>query len=237
MMTGWIAVIGGAAGTVALFLAATALYRRTRLFLLHPVLVTITTIILLLLIAGIPYEQYNRGGRLISLFLEPAVVALGLPLYRQWPAIRRQARAILMALVIGSIAGIVTAAGLALALAATPEVVLSLAPRSVTAPIAIGISEATGGVPALAAAVAIASGILGAIIGPPLLRIAGIRSPTAFGLALGAASHGIGTARALEEGEAEGAAAGLSIALMGAVTAALLPLIVAGLFALFALPG
>lgn len=219
--------------TLAVYAGASVLYARLGWALLNPLLVTIATLIGLLLVLGIPYVTYDEGGRLLSFFLGPAVVALGVPLAERWDAIRRQGRAIALAIGVGSVVGVLSAAGTAALLGASPEVVLSLAPRAVTTPIALGIAERIGGEPSLAAAFVIASGIVGAVIGPGLLRAMRVR-PAAFGLALGAAAHGIGTARALEEGEAEGAAAGLAIALMGIGTAVVAPPLAAGLLWLIA---
>ncbi|HET7321082.1 MAG TPA: LrgB family protein [Longimicrobiaceae bacterium] len=226
--------IAGAAlavlATIAVFAAAQWLYRRTRLLLLHPVLVAIVVIIVALRWMGITYESYNEGGRLLSFFLGPAVVALAVPLAAKWDEIRRRARSILTSVAIGSVTGVLSAAGTAALLGGKAEIVRSLAPRSVTTPIAMGVSAKVGGIPSLTAVVVIATGVVGAVIGPALLRALGVRSRTAVGLALGSAAHGIGTARALEEGEVEGATAGLAIGLMGVATAVLAPLIMRLLF-------
>lgn len=211
------------AATLAVFYTARRLYARLGYFFLNPVLVSIVVLIAALHVSGVDYATYNRGGSLISFFLGPAVVALGLPLYLQMETILRRGRAILIAVLAGSVVGIVTGTGIAALLGASKAVVLSLAPRSVTTPIALGIAEQIGGLPSLSASLVIASGVLGAVAGPALLRRCGIRDRTAVGLALGAAAHGIGTARAAEEGAVEGAASGLAIGLMGVATAVLAP--------------
>lgn len=215
------------AATVAVFALARRLHRRVGSPLLHPVLVGIVAMIGALELLGVDYGTYDRGGRLLSFWLGPAVVALGVPLFRQMEGIRRSARAVLASLLAGGAVGIVTACGVAALLGASPEVVRSLAPRSVTTPIAIEIARRAGGIPSLSAAVVILSGVLGAAAGPALLRAAGVRSRTALGIALGAAAHGVGTARAVEEGEVEAAGAGIAIGLMGVVTAVLTPLVLA----------
>ncbi|MFH1761826.1 MAG: LrgB family protein, partial [bacterium] len=135
-----------------------------------------------------------------------------------------------IALLAGSISGIISAAGLALLLNASKEVVISLAPKSVTAPIAMGICEKLGGIPSLTAGIVVATGILGAVIGHLFLKFIRVTSPTAFGLAMGAASHGIGTARAFEEGNAQGAMSGLAMCMNGVFTAVLTPLILKFVF-------
>jgi len=212
--------------TVAVYLAARAAHGRTANALLNPAIVSIAAIIALLLATRTPYERYDEGGRLLSFWLAPAVVALGLPLARQLPAIRRNAAVIGAALAAGALAGIVVAVGVALMLGASPAVVLSLAPRSATTPIAVAITARLGGLPALSAVVSIVSGAVGGLVGIALLRRAGVRSPLATGLALGAAAHGLGTARAAGEGQREGAAAGMAMGAVGVATALIAPVII-----------
>jgi predicted murein hydrolase (TIGR00659 family) len=213
--------------TLMVYAAARRVQRRLKSVWLHPVLVAIVVLIAALKLLGIEYADYNRGGRVLTYFLGPAVVALGLPLFRQMETIGRRARAVLVSLLAGAAVGTLSATLTAALLGASPDVVRSLAPRAVTTPIALAISERAGGLPALSAAVAIFTGVLGAVIGPPLLRALGVRSRTAFGLSLGAAAHGVGTARAAEEGDVEAASSGLAIGLMGVFTAVLAPLALA----------
>ena len=208
----------GVVVTLAVYWGARRLYVRCGYFFLNPVLLSVAALIALLKLSGVSYAAYDRGGRLIGLLLGPAVVALGVPLYEELGRIAGGLKAILLSVTLGSAVGVLSAAGAAVALGASPEVTASIAPRSVTTPIAMGIAEKTGGLPPLAAALVIATGILGAAAGPPLLRLVGVRGRVAFGLAMGAAAHGIGTARALEEGEAEGASAGLAMGLSGVIT-------------------
>ncbi len=209
--------------TFLVYHLAQRLYGRFHLALFNPVMVSIAVLIVILRTTGLDYQTYNQGGKLISFFLGPAVVALGAPLYRQIEEIRKQGRAMLISLAVGSVVGVLSAALTARLLGAPVEVVASLAPKSVTTPIAMGIAAKIGGLEPLTAALVIATGILGAVAGPAFLRLIGVRSPTAFGLAMGAASHGIGTARAVEEGELQGAAAGLAICLNGLATALITP--------------
>jgi predicted murein hydrolase (TIGR00659 family) len=213
--------------TLAVYAAAQRVQRRLKSVWLHPVLVSIVALITALRLLGIEYAEYDEGGRMLTFFLGPAVVALGLPLFRQMREIGRRGRSVLLSLLAGAAVGTLSATLTAALLGAPGQVVRSLAPRAVTTPIAIEISARLGGLPALSAAVAIFTGILGAVIGPPLLRAIGVRSRTAFGLALGAAAHGVGTARAAEEGDVEAASSGLAIGLMGVFTAVLAPLAIA----------
>jgi predicted murein hydrolase (TIGR00659 family) len=222
----WIVAALAVIATVLAYAGARRLYARTEHPLLNPLLVAMLALIALLKLAGVPYADYDRGGRLLSFWLGPAVVALGLPLYQQVETIARSGRAMLVSILAGGVTGVASGTAVALALHAPTRIVLSVAPRSVTTPIAIGVAQKLGGIPPLTAVLVIASGVLGAVLGPPLLRLAGVRSRTAWGLAMGSAAHGIGTARAVEEGDVEGAASGLAIGLMGLATAVLAPLIV-----------
>jgi len=213
--------------TLLVYAIARIAYDRTRLAALNPAIVSITAVMIILLATRTPYAQYERGGRVIAFWLGPAVVALGLPLAQQLERVRRNLPAISIALIAGSITGIAVAVIVARACGAPPVIVRSLAPRSATTPIAIAITARLGGIPALSAVVSIVSGALGGFVGVGLLRLIGVRSRLATGLALGAAAHGLGTARAADEGSIEGGAAGLAMGVMGILTALLAPLIVA----------
>jgi predicted murein hydrolase (TIGR00659 family) len=215
----------GATVTVAVFASSWLLYRRVRSPLLNPVLLTLLALITLLLVFDIPYDDYNRGGSIVSFFLGPAVVALAVPLYREREVIRRRLLPIAIGIGAGALVSIFLSVFLAGALGASEITVRSLAPRSVTTPIAIGIAEHTGGIPALAAGVVVMTGVLGAVAGPAYLTLLRVRDPVARGLALGTASHGLATARALEEGGLEGAVAGLAIGLHGLLAVFLIPLL------------
>lgn len=212
--------------TLFVFVVAQWLYGRTKFLLLNPVLVSIAALIAWLQLSGTSYETYMRGGELIAFLLAPAVVALAVPLYERLSDIKAQGRSILLAIAAGSVVGILTAAGLAAALGASQTLVITIAPKSATAPIALAITEKLGGFSALAAAFSVATGVLGGVIGLPFLKLLRIQSRRAIGLAMGAAAHGIGTARAMEEGETEGAFAGLALSLCGVFTAVFTPLFV-----------
>jgi predicted murein hydrolase (TIGR00659 family) len=210
--------------TIIIYQAAQMLYRRTRSIFLNPVATSIAAIIMVLSFGRIPFEQYNIGGQFILFLLGPAVVALGFPLYTRRREIFARKTSILTGVLVGAVTSIITASGLAWILGGSWEVVLSLAPKSVTTPIAIGLVEKIGGIAPLTAAIVVLTGCLGAICGPEFCRLVGIRDPAAMGLAIGTASHGIGTARMLQEDRFGGAVAGLAIGLNGLITAILLPL-------------
>jgi predicted murein hydrolase (TIGR00659 family) len=211
--------------TLAVYALAQKLYLRTGKILLNPVAISIAAIILLLILGGIPYEVYAQGGRYVLFLLGPSVVALGVPLYRRRQEILARRAPILIGIFAGALTSIVVACGLAWLFGGSREVVLSLAPKSVTTPIAISIVEKIGGIAPLTAALVVLTGCQGAICGPEFCRWIGIRDPAAIGLAVGTASHGIGTARMLEIDRLGGAVAGLAIGLNGLVTAFLLPLL------------
>jgi len=212
--------------TILCFAVAQHLYQRLKWPILNPVLVSIVLLIGLLQTLQISYPTYQQGGQLISFLLGPAVVALGVPLYLQLETLRQRRVSLFLSILAGSLVGIGSGIGMVLLMGGSETILLSIAPRSVTTPIAIGIAKKIGGIESLTAAFVVSTGILGAVFGPLVLRLIGIRSRSAIGLALGAASHGIGTARALEEGELEGASAGLAIGLMGIGTSILTPLLI-----------
>ncbi|SHI48683.1 TIGR00659 family protein [Malonomonas rubra DSM 5091] len=211
--------------TLLVYRLAELLYQRSRFILFNPVAVSIVSIILLLKLCNIPYQDYNNGGRMILFLLGPSVVALALPLYQRRQEILRRKLPILIGIVAGALSSIISAAGISWLLGGSEEVVLSLVPKSVTTPIAIGITEKIGGIVPLTAALVVLTGCLGAICGPEFCRLVGIRSKAAIGLAVGTASHGIGTARLLGEDRFSGAIAGLAIGLNGLATALLVPLL------------
>ena len=214
----------------AVYAAALYIYKKWNFFLFHPVLLSIAVIILFLKIADISYEDYSRGGVFITSLLSPAVVALGIPLYREFGRIRKQAGAVILTTLFGSLVGIISAVIPAILLGSPPEIVASLAPKSVTTPIAMEIAARLGGPPSLSAVIVIITGILGAIIGPVVLRLIGAAEGAAFGLAMGIAAHGIGTARAFEKGETEGAFSSLGLCLNGLATSVLTPIVLRLLF-------
>ncbi|NEW83618.1 MAG: LrgB family protein [Mariniphaga sp.] len=213
--------------TLGIYVGATWIYQKTKFALLHPVLVTIAIIIVLLLIFKVDYLTYQEGSHLIDFMLGPSVVALGYTLYTQIASIKENLVSILTALFVGSITGIGSVLILAKMLGSTHVLAVTLAPKSVTTPIAMAISERFGGIPSMTAIVVIAIGIVGGIAGPWVLRVLKVDSKIAIGLALGASAHGLGTARAMELGAVEGAIGGLAIGIMGLMTALIAPFFLA----------
>lgn len=212
--------------TLAAFQAGSWAYNRSgHKPFLNPVLTAVIVVVWLLMLSGTSYETYFEGAQFVHFLLGPATVALAIPLYRQFDRVKRSALALITSLLCGSLTAIGTAVGLGWLLGASRETLLSLAPKSVTAPVAMGITEQLGGLPSLTAVLVILTGILGAVLGPPLLTLIGVKDWRARGLALGTASHGIGTARALQVNELAGAFSGLAMGLNALATAILLPVL------------
>lgn len=176
-------------------------------------------------ILGISYESFQKGSRIISFMLGPTVVVLGYLLYEQVAHLRENAVSIITSVFVGCVTGILSVIFIARYFGADHALIVSLEPKSVTTPIAMSIAEKSGGIPSIAAVVVIVVGIFGGIVGPFVLEKLGIRSKIAWGLALGSAAHGLGTARAMELGTIEGAISGLAIGVMGIMTAILVPVI------------
>jgi predicted murein hydrolase (TIGR00659 family) len=193
--------------------------------LVNPVLVAMSVIVALLTLTGTQYSTYFDGAQFVHFLLGPATVALAIPLYRQVQQVRKSLLAITVAVTCGSLTAALTAVGIAWLLGASTQTMLSLAPKSVTTPVAMGISEQLGGLPTLTAVAVILTGIIGAMTATGLLKMLGINNSQAGGLAIGVASHGIGTARAFQINEVAGAFSGLAMGLNALATALLLPLL------------
>lgn len=211
--------------TFGFYLGAQLLQRRTGIRLLNPILLSIAAMICFLMMCDIDYGTYRAGGDYIDFWLKPAVVALGVPLYKQLSTIRRQLLPLLLSELAGCVAGVVSVVLLAEFFGASREVVISLAPKAVTTPIAMEISQAVGGIPPLTAAVVVATGIFGSMAGFRIVKMSHIHSPIAGGLSIGTASHAVGTAAAMEVSERYGAFSSIGLTLNGVLTALLAPLI------------
>ncbi len=211
--------------TFGIFFLAKWLQKKTGLALLNPILLTIAALIIFLKAADISYDTYNKGGHLIEFWLKPAVVALGVPLYLQLEAIKKQLLPILLSQLAGCVVGVVSVVLLAQLMGASREVILSLAPKSVTTPIAMEVTKTLGGIPSLTAAVVVCVGLLGGILGVKVMNITRVGSPIAQGLSLGTAAHAIGTSTAMDISSKYGAYASLGLTLNGILTALLTPTI------------
>jgi len=191
----------------------------------NPVLLAIVIITAFLMATDTPYPRYFEGAQFVHFLLGPATIALAVPLYLHWPRLKRMALPLIVALFAGSITAALSAVGIAKLLGATPGTVFSLAPKSVTTPIAMGVAEQIGGIPSLTAVLVILTGIIGAMGFPTLFKLLRIRDHAAQGFAVGVAAHGLGTARAFLISEEMGAFSALAMGLNGMLTAVLLPLL------------
>ncbi len=191
--------------------------------LLNPVLVSVLILVGVLWLTDMDYPSYFEGAQFIHFLLGPATVALALPLYRQLQKLRQVVIPFFLALIIGMLVSVITAAGIATLFGLNTETIVSLTPKSVTAPVAMGIAESLGGLPTLTAILVVTTGVIGAIFGTTLFRWMGIKDEAVKGAAMGAVSHGLGTARAFQINEQMGAFAGLAMAVMAMLGAVLLP--------------
>ncbi|WMS40871.1 LrgB family protein [Acuticoccus sp. MNP-M23] len=211
--------------TVSAYALADALARRAnRHPALNPVVIAALIIIALLAITGTDFDTYFEGAQFVHFLLGPATVALAIPLVENWATVRRAARPIAAALAAGSITAVTVAVGIGYAFGLPRDVLVSLAPKSVTTPIAMGIASTLGGIPPLTAVLVILTGIIGAVVVTPLMNALRIKDMRARGFAAGITAHGIGTARAFQVDPLAGAFAGIGMALNGAVTALIVPL-------------
>jgi predicted murein hydrolase (TIGR00659 family) len=210
--------------TLLAYQGAFALYRRSgNNPLVNPVLIAVFILVLFLLLTATSYETYFAGAQFVHFLLGPATVALAIPLYTQFRRVRSMLLPVVVGLLAGSLTAIVSAVLVARLLGASASTQLSLAPKSVTTPIAMGIAERIGGIPSLTAVLVIVTGILGAVSARFVFDAIKVRDPAIRGFAIGIASHGIGTARAFQVNEQSGAFAALAMGMNGALTALLVP--------------
>ncbi|MFV1849717.1 MAG: LrgB family protein [Porticoccaceae bacterium] len=191
--------------------------------LCNPVVIAIALIAMLLKLTGTPYATYFEGAQFVHFLLGPATVALAVPLFRQTETLKRALPVIVLGLLFGSLVASASTVVLAWVLGASPETLASLAPKSVTTPVAMGIAENIGGVPALTAVCVIATGIVGATLGTAVMNLARVRDWRARGFAMGVAAHGVGTARAFQVNDTAGAFSGLAMGLNTMATAVTIP--------------
>ena len=209
--------------TFGVYFLAKLVRKLLRLPLFNPILVSIAFLIIFLRVADVDYEEYRVSGAKIDFWLKPAVVALGVPLYKQLSSIRQEILPILLSQLAGCVVGVVSVVGIARLMGASTDVVLSLAAKSVTTPIAMEVTKAVGGIPPLTAAVVVSVGIFGGLTGFRVLRYGHIGMPSSQGISLGTASHAVGTSAAMERSMEHGAYASLGLTLNGIFTAILAP--------------
>lgn len=209
--------------TIGAYMLAMKLYTNVRWPILNANIIGSIMLIMLLDFSGLPYEFYKEGGKYIAFLLELTMIALAVPIYKNLHLIKKNASAIFLGILCGAVVGIISSYIFSLVFGANGVIAVSIAPKSVTTPISKGICTISGGVPAVTHATAVASGIVGMTIGPFFLRIIGVKHPIAQGLALGTGSHGLGTSRAVEEGEIEGAISSLAMGIAGIITSLAMP--------------
>jgi len=217
--------------TVMAYLFGDWIFRRSgQRALFNPVLLSILTLVTILGVTGTDYQTYFAGAQFVHFLLGPATVALAIPLYRHLGTIRRLWFPILVSIVIGAAVSATSAVLIAQWLGASQQTLISLAPKSVTAPVAMGIAEKVGGLPSLSAALVVLTGVLGAVIGAAVLAAVRVRDDRARGLAFGVSAHGIGTARAFQISELAGAFSALAMGLTALISAFVLPFVLRWVF-------
>ncbi|NLU11946.1 MAG: LrgB family protein [Gammaproteobacteria bacterium] len=213
--------------TLGVYQVALAAYEKTRWMIFQPVLVSMVILITTLLVLRIDYADYKQGTQLLTVILGPATVALAVPLYLNMRRVRQVLWPTLITLFVGGLFATVLGVALAWLFGAETLILKTIAPKSVTTPIAMLVAEEIGGAASLAAVFVMLTGVLGAMLGPEVLRLLRITHSAAQGMALGIVAHAVGTARALQESEEAGAFAALAMSIMGVLTAVLMPLAVA----------
>ncbi len=198
--------------------------RYTRIQILNPLLIAIVSIICFLFLFNIDFDTYNKGGEFINMFLGPSTVVLAVPLYRQLDLLKKNSKAILVGIFLGSTIGIFSVIGISYFVGLDATIIKSLIPKSVTTPIGIAISSQLGGLVPITVLAIIVTGIIGAVFGPTICKIFKIKDKVAIGVAIGTASHAVGTSKALELGEVEGAMSSLSIGIAGIMTVIIAPI-------------
>ena len=204
--------------SIIIFWIGVRIQKKTGLVLCNPLLIAIVLVSAVLLVCRIPYEAYNEGGTIINMFLAPATACLAVSIYTQINLLKENWLPIVMGCTAGSITSMVSIYFMCRLFRLDEAVSASLIPKSVTTPIAVSISQNLGGIQAITVVAVIITGILGSIMAPTLIKLFRVKDPVAAGLAIGACSHAVGTSKALELGETEGAMSGLAIGICGILT-------------------
>lgn len=190
----------------------------------NPLLISMIITIVVLLVSGVDYEIYNEGAKYLSWLLTPATVCLAIPLYEQWELLRKNYKAVMLGLLAGVVTSLCTVLVLCYVLKLSHEEYVTLLPKSITTAIGMGVSEELGGYVTITVAVIVVTGVIGNILGELICKVFKIEEPISKGLVLGCSAHAIGTAKAIEMGEIEGAMSGLAIAVSGILTVVMAPL-------------
>lgn len=214
-------MFAGVALSLISYLIGMLLKKKFKLGIFNPLLIAIVVSIIVLLIGKVDYKVYNQGAKYLSWLLTPATVCLAIPLYEQWGLLKKNFKAVLLGLVAGVVTSLGTVYVLSLIMGLSHKDYVTLLPKSITTAIGMGVSEELGGYVTITVAVIIVTGVLGNMIGELVCKIFRITEPISKGLAFGSASHAIGTAKAIEIGEVEGAMSSLAIAVSGILTVVL----------------
>ena len=199
-------------------------YKKTKIPIFNPLLIAIGIIISILLAFNIDFESYNKGAQFINIFLGPSTVVLAVPLYKQIELLKKHAVSIIIGILMGSLIGMISVIGLSYLLNLNGAIIKSLIPKSVTTPIGIEISSQIGGLVPITVLAIVITGICGAIMGPTICKIFRIKDQVAIGISIGTAAHAVGTTKAIELGETEGAMSGLAIGVAGIITVFIAPI-------------
>lgn len=211
--------------TVIFYILSTVIYKKFKTPLLNPILVSTIFIIATLMFAGMDYEAYDMGGRHIKFFLGPSIVILAIPLHRQFHILKKSYKPILGGIITGIIVSFITVVGLSKLFNLNRELMLSIVPKSITTPMGILVTSEIGGLESITIASIILTGIIGAVLAPTVMKVFRIKNNVAVGIGIGTSSHAVGTSKAVEMGEVEGAMSSLSIAVAGLITVLLTPVI------------
>lgn len=214
--------------SIGAYFAGWLLNKKFKKDFVNPLIIAVILVIAFVLISGMDFEAYEKQASFLNYLLTPATICLAIPLYKQLGILKKNLAAVSVAVVAGSVAAMLSILLVSLAFGVTHEIYVSLLPKSITTAIGMGVSEELGGVQEITVAVIVVTGVIGAMIGKPLCKLFKISNPVAVGLAFGVSAHAVGTSKALEIGEIEGAMSGLAIVVTGILTVALSPL-----FALF----
>ena len=211
-------MFAGVALSLLAYALGVVLKKKFKLGIFNPLLISIAATILVIVFGKVDYEVYHEGAKYLSYLLTPATVCLAIPLYEQWELLKKNVKAVIAGLVAGTITSLTTVFVLALICRLSHEEYVTLLPKSITTAIGMGVSEELGRYVAITVAVIIITGVLGNMLGETICKVFRITEPISKGLAMGASSHAIGTAKAMEMGEIEGAMSSLAIAVSGILT-------------------
>ena len=211
-------LFAGVTVSLVAYLLGMLLKKKFKLAILNPLLISIVLTIIVLVVADVDYDTYNKGASYLSWFLTPATVCLAIPLYEQWTLLKKNIAAVALGLTAGVITSLVTVLVLSVLMGLSHEDYVTLLPKSITTAIGMGLSEELGGIVTITVAVIIVTGVIGNMFAENICKLFHISDPVAKGVGIGSASHAMGTSKAMEMGEIEGAMSSLSIAVSGLMT-------------------